>query len=112
MHRTHGILVAVSSTPVCYHCAVFHFALRQVPIAMTLQLNSRADFSIENYAAVAWAGAPVAFDVVGQAREHDTACDALGQRRSEGGVCPERRFLRVSAPLVRLQPHARELAVT
>src|SRR6185312_2420224 len=61
MHRTHGILVAVSSTPVCYHCAVFHFALRQVPIVMTLQLNSRTDFTVENYAAVAWGGAPVVF---------------------------------------------------
>jgi histidine ammonia-lyase len=31
---------------------------------MTLQLNSRADFTVENYAKAAWEGAPVAFSPV------------------------------------------------
>jgi histidine ammonia-lyase len=31
---------------------------------MTLQLTSRADFSIENYARTAWSGEPVEFSAV------------------------------------------------
>src|SRR5262245_8557143 len=43
---------------VCYHCAGF---CEQDRIVMTLQLNSRDDFTIENYAETAWDGAAVAF---------------------------------------------------
>jgi histidine ammonia-lyase len=38
---------------------------------MTLQLNSRADFTIENYAKAAWGGAPVAFSAAALQRMAD-----------------------------------------